>query len=711
MGQTRDSLAADASTHANGVEDRLALALAAAGMVGIWDADLVASRVYGDENFARIYGIDPAVAAGGRPLGTYVLDIHPDDVKSVRAAMEALYTGAPQFVSEHRIIRPDGAQRWVFTRGRLTHDASGLPIRFAGLSVDITDRKHTEMRQRFLLLLADRLLALGDPEAIARTAVTMLGEQLGASRVGYGQVHPDGNAISLQTVYSQGVEPIAGVLPLASFGAANVALQRQGRIMVHNDVAADPAGEAPIWAALGMRAVVAVPLIRDGVYSAALFANHHEPRIWTDAEIGLMQDVAARIWDALGRARAEDALRATNAMLEQRIEAALAERAAVEDALRQSQKMEAVGQLTGGLAHDFNNLLAGIIGSLELMQVRLEQQRFGDLGRYIQGARGAADRAAALTHRLLAFSRRQTLAPVLVNIPALVDGMQELIARTMGPGISVEMMLAPDLWGAVVDANQLENALLNLCLNARDAMPGGGQLKIEARNRTFDRAEAVSRDMAPGDYVKICVSDTGTGMPPEIISRAFDPFFTTKPLGTGTGLGLSMVYGFVRQSGGQVRIQSVLGGGTSVCIDLPRSDAVAPPAGRPIRPAETQAAGSGTVLIVDDEPTLRDLVAESLTDRGYAVLSAGDGPAAMRILESVAQIDLLVTDVGLPGGMNGRQLAEAARVARPALRVLFITGYAESTVLSHGDLPAGMAVLTKPFAMDALQSAIRASMT
>jgi CheY-like chemotaxis protein len=220
----------------------------------------------------------------------------------------------------------------------------------------------------------------------------------------------------------------------------------------------------------------------------------------------------------------------------------------------------------------------------------------------------------------------------------------------------------------------------------------------------------MARDMAPGDYVKICVSDTGTGMPPELISRAFDPFFTTKPLGTGTGLGLSMVYGFVRQSGGQVRIQSVVGGGTSVCIDLPRAAAAAPPAGAPVRPAETQAAGSGTVLIVDDEPTLRDLVAESLTDRGYAVLSAADGPAAMRILQSAAQIDLLVTDVGLPGGMNGRQLADAARVARPALRVLFITGYAESTVLSHGDLPIGMAVLTKPFAMEALQEAIRASM-
>ena len=385
-----------------------------------------------------------------------------------------------------------------------------------------------------------------------------------------------------------------------------------------------------------------------------------------------------------------------------------AELETAQEALRQSQKMEAVGQLTGGLAHDFNNLLAGISGSLELLQARVAQGRIGDLDRYLAAAQGAAKRAAALTHRLLAFTRRQTLDPKPTNVNRLVAGMEELVRRTVGPQVAVEIVGAGGLWATLVDPNQLENALLNLCINARDAMPDGGRLTIETGNKWLDERTARQRDLPPGQYVSLCVSDTGTGMTPEVVRRAFDPFFTTKPIGMGTGLGLSMIYGFVQQSGGQARIYSEVGQGATVCLYLPRHHGEAASEEADAKLAAAPRAGAGeTVLVVDDEPTVRMLVTEVLEDLGYTAIEVADGPAGLRVLRSDARIDLLVTDVGLPGGMNGRQVADAGRAVRPELRVLFITGYAENAVLSHGHLDPGMHVLTKPFAMEALASRIK----
>ncbi|HEY8610547.1 MAG TPA: ATP-binding protein [Roseomonas sp.] len=403
-------------------------------------------------------------------------------------------------------------------------------------------------------------------------------------------------------------------------------------------------------------------------------------------------------------------LRELNLTLETRIEEAVQERMKAEEALRQAQKMEAVGQLTGGLAHDFNNLLAGITGSLEMLRTRVAQGRTGELERYIVAAQGASKRAATLTHRLLAFSRRQALDPKPTDINRLVAGMEDLIRRTMGPAVVVEVVAAGGLWATLVDTNQLENALLNLCINARDAMPNGGKLTIETGNRWLDERSAQDRDLAPGQYASLCVSDTGTGMPPEVIERAFDPFFTTKPVGQGTGLGLSMIYGFVRQSGGQVRIYSELGQGTTMCLYLPRhfGEAEAAEATEVTKRIEAPRAGQGeTVLVVDDEPTVRMLITEVLEDLGYTAIEATAGPAGLRVLQSNAHIDLLVTDVGLPGGMSGRQLAEAGRAVRPGLKVLFITGYAENAVINHGHLEPGMHMLMKPFAMDTLASRIK----
>ncbi|NEU14956.1 response regulator [Methylobacterium sp. BTF04] len=391
-----------------------------------------------------------------------------------------------------------------------------------------------------------------------------------------------------------------------------------------------------------------------------------------------------------------------------RLRTEAAERERVEEALRQAQKMEAVGQLTGGLAHDFNNLLAGISGSLELMQTRMQQGRFTDVERYMAAAQGASKRAAALTHRLLAFSRRQTLDPKPTDVNRLVTGMQEMIQRTVGPAILIEVVGTSGIWGTLVDPHQLENALLNLCINARDAMPDGGRITIETANRWLDERAARHQDMPEGQYLALSVTDTGTGMPPEVIARVFEPFFTTKPLGEGTGLGLSMIYGFAKQSGGQVRIYSEVGKGTTVSIYLPRHygeiDKENGEAAVATLPRSVQ---GETVLVVDDEPTVRMLLVDILEDLGYTAIEAGDSVAGLKVLRSDVRIDLLVTDVGLPGGMNGRQMADAARVSRPDLKVLFITGYAENSVVGNGHLAPGMAILTKPFAIDTMAARIR----
>ena len=382
--------------------------------------------------------------------------------------------------------------------------------------------------------------------------------------------------------------------------------------------------------------------------------------------------------------------------------------AKTEAQLQQAQKMEAVGQLTGGLAHDFNNLLAAISGSLEMLEARIAQGRSGDYERYLAAAKSSAKRAAALTHRLLAFSRRQTLDPKPTNINRLVTGLDELIRRTVGPEIALECVGAAGLWTTYVDASQLENSVLNLCINARDAMPDGGRLTIETGNRWIDARSARDSGLEPGQYVSLCVSDTGTGMPAEVIARAFDPFFTTKPMGQGTGLGLSMVYGFAKQSGGQVRIYSELGKGSMICIYLPRYfGAGETPEEDTIQKEPSLHSSSGKkVLVVDDEAIIRMLIVDVLTDLGYDALEAYDGPSALKIIEAGTNLDLLITDVGLPNGMNGRQIADAARARKANLKVMFVTGYAENAVVGNGHLEPGMHILTKPFPIDELNRRI-----
>ena len=677
-----------------------AIPFGGAPSIGMWDWDVQNDLVRADEGFAALFGVDPARAAQGAPIAAFFDGVHPDDVEQVRAAVDRAITTGETYDTQYRVIGPDGHWRWMASRGQCEMAPDGTPLRFPGASFDIHARKSAELRLAALLELGDRLGASGDAGDLAYAAAEVLGRSLGASRAGYGVVDPAAETIRPEREWAApGISTYPGTLHFRDYGSFIDDLQA-GEAVVIADVDEDPRtrGVAHMPKSLQVHALINLPLIENGQFVALLFVNQDRPRAWSREEIDFVREVAERTRFAVERRRAEQELATLNSSLEAQVEARTRDLLLAEDSLRQAQKMEAVGQLTGGLAHDFNNLLTGISGAIEMMQARIAQGRAGELDRYITAAQGAARRAAALTHRLLAFSRRQTLDPKPVDVNRLIAGIEELVCRTVGPAIQVEVVGAMGLWPAMVDPNQLENAVLNLCINARDAMPEGGQLIIQTLNLELDEEAAAPLELAPGPYVRLSVQDTGTGMSAEVMERVFEPFFTTKPIGQGTGLGLSMIYGFMRQSGGQVRMASRLGHGTTMQLLLPRlagaedaatADSAEPPALDPY--------ARGEVLLVEDEAPVRALIAEALAEVGCRVTAVADGHAALEYLRGDAPIDLLLTDVGLPGGLNGRQVADAGRQLRPGLRVLFITGYAANAAVGAGQLDAGMEVMTKPF--------------
>ena len=440
------------------------------------------------------------------------------------------------------------------------------------------------------------------------------------------------------------------------------------------------------------------PIVADGA-TTGIFIQGHDVTEQHETEKAIRAEVAERL-------RAEEALRVLNNTLEQRVHDEVSARSKVEEQLRQVQKMEAVGQLTGGIAHDFNNMLAVIMGGLNLLQRKLARGET-DVERFVEGAIDGAQRAATLTQRLLAFSRQQPLSPEPLIINKLVAGMSELLDRTLGEQIKVETVLAAGLWQVMADPAQLENAILNLAVNARDAMPDGGRLTIETMNAFVDDAYAQEYAIEAGQYVLIAVADTGAGMAPEVIAKAFDPFFTTKGAGKGTGLGLSQVYGFVRQSGGHVKIYSELGVGTSVKIYLPRLYGEAAATEQAKRLATIhRGLRSEIILVVEDEERVRALSVEALKELGYGVVEASGPSHALRMLDEGQQVTLLFTDVVMPD-MSGRQLADRALGKRPNLKVLYTTGYTRNAIVHNGMLDPGTNLLTKPFSIEELAAKVR----
>lgn len=586
--------------------------------------------------------------------------VHPDDVGPVATAWDRARGTGGVYEAEYRLRRADGAYRWFLVRGEAVRDAAGRITRWVGTTTDIDDQKRAAAE---LSRLAGSLERQVEERTRDRDRMWLLSTD-----------------VMLVADFKARIEAVNPAWTTLFGWSEAELLGGDFMSLVHpDDVTATLAEVGKL--AQGVRTLRFENRYRhkDGSYRWLS---------WTAVPDEAFIHAVGR--DVSAEREAAEALTRT------------------EEALRQSQKMEAVGQLTGGLAHDFNNLLTGISGSLELLQTRMSQGRLTDLDRYINAAQGASKRAAALTHRLLAFSRRQTLDPKPTDVNALIHGMEELIRRTVGPATHIEVVGAAGLWPALVDPPQLENALLNLCINARDAMPDGGRITIETANKWLDDRTARERELPPGQYLSLCVTDTGTGMTLDVIARAFDPFFTTKPTGQGTGLCLSMIYGFARQSGGQVRIYSEVGQGTTMCIYLPRHYGDAEGAeSLPDLASAPRAEQGETVLIVDDEPSIRMLVTEVLEDLGYTAIEAADAASGLKVLQSDVRIDLLVTDVGLPGGMNGRQMADAGRVNRQGLKVLFITGYAENAAVGNGHLEPGMAVLTKPFVMEVLASRIK----
>jgi PAS domain S-box-containing protein len=821
-------------------EERLQLALDSSVGIGTWIWDVPANLVIADTRFLRLYGVDESLAGRGAPIERFFVNMHPEDRARVEAGIaHTLATGEP-FSDEYRLVQPDGAVRWVSAQGRCTHDAMGRPLRFPGISFDITERKAAEEAaqsaaeelrqaneaQTFLYALAEKQRALDTPGAVMRATATAVAMHLDIDRVGFYRVERE--QIRFVACSTRGnLPPLSGTIPIEDAGETAVRKYRAGTTLVSGNTARDYAGTGiPGRAA----SAVGVPLLRGGEWVATFYANHAAPRAWSSEEVAFLEAIAELSWDAVQRAGALTALRESEeqfraiansidqmvwstrpdgfhdyyndrwyeftgvpdgstdgegwndmfhpddqarawalwrhslqtgdsyrieyrlrhnaggyrwvlgraqpvrdeagritrwfgtctdiqeivdarevlARSREELEDAIAERTEqlmlAEAKLRQAQKMEAVGQLTGGIAHDFNNMLAVVIGGLDLLERRLKQGQT-DVDRYIVAARDGATRAAALTQRLLGFSRQQPLAPAAIDVNAMIRDMIDMLVRTLGEAVQIETHLPAGLAAVMADRNQLENVVLNLAVNARDAMPGGGMLTIATREATLSPEDAAEAEIAAGTYVEIAVTDTGSGMPPEVVARAFDPFFTTKGVGKGTGLGLSQVFGFLRQSGGTVRIETAPGAGTTVRVYLPAHLGPAPaPRPRPGDAAALPRARAGeVVLVVEDEERVRSYSIEALRELGYTVIDARDGPEALRLIRGGQKVSLLFTDVVMPE-MSGRELAARARTKLPELKVLLTSGYTPDVTGDDGS------ILTKPFDLDRLAVRVRAAL-
>jgi PAS domain S-box-containing protein len=647
------------------------------GRIGGLEVDLAAGfRGRRSSEYLLIHGLPPEAVYESHE--DWVQRIHPEDREATEKKFRDAVAGKVRdYTARYRIIRPsDGETRWISVKSTIERDAQGNAIRLIGAHTDITEQVMAEWALR---RSEERYRQLADQLAELNATLAQRVEEKTRERDRIWNVSQDLMLVTDRDGIWRTVNP--AWTKTLGWSEAEL-LNRTSEWLEHPD---------------------------DNGRTRAEVKNLIEGHLTVRFESRFRHKDGSYRWLSWTGVPDHDHIYAV--ARDVTAEKAAAERLKItEEALLQSQKMEAVGQLTGGIAHDFNNLLTGIVGSLDLLQTRLDQGRIDNAARYIDAAMTSANRAAALTHRLLAFARRQPLIPESVDANQLVVSLEDLLRRTIGETIDLAIVAADDLWRTLCDPNQLESALLNLAINARDAMPDGGKLTIATANARLEGASADNPALLPGDYICISVTDTGTGMSAEVAARAFDPFFTTKPIGQGTGLGLSMIYGFARQSNGHATIDSRLGRGTTVRLYLPRHRGETAAAPVSAARAADHAKTGETVLVVEDEPVVRGVILEMLQDQGYRTLQAVDGPSGLAMLRGDARIDLLVTDVGLPG-INGRQLADQARETRPELKILFITGYAESVAMADGFLQPGMEMITKPFDLENLARRVRAMVT
>jgi PAS domain S-box-containing protein len=660
--------------------------------------------------------------------------VHPEDHGLMAPFQEAMHKQTA-FTVEARMKRADGRFRTVRTNAQPRFGPRREFVGMIGVNVDVTRSRRaekairTESRKLAILnrsgaeiaaeLNLDRVVQI-----VTDACTELVGAQFGAFF--YNVVDDKGESYMLYALSGVAREAFAKFPMPRNTAIFEPTFKGEG-VMRSDDILLDPryGRSAPHFGMpeghLPVRSYLAVPVTsRSGGVIGGLFFGHGEAEKFQAEHEEILTGIAGQAATAIDNARlfqeverelaerkrAEAALQTLNATLEQRVLEEVQERSRAEEQLRQMQKMEAVGQLTGGIAHDFNNMLAVIIGGLNLLQRKLAKGET-DVERFVEGALDGAQRAASLTQRLLAFSRQQPLAPEPLSANRLVSDMSELLVRTLGETISVQTVLAAGLWRIKADPGQLENAILNLSVNARDAMPGGGKLTIETSNAFVDDAFAREFAISPGQYVLIAVADNGSGMSPEVIAKAFDPFYTTKSVGKGTGLGLSQVYGFVRQSGGHVKIYSELGVGTTVKIYLPRHYGEAPqPVSRQNPAATHRGLPSEVVMVVEDEDRVRAVSVEALRELGYTVLEAATPVEALRLFDEGTRVSLLFTDVVMPE-MSGRDLADHARQRQENLKVLYTTGYTRNAIVHNGILDPGTSLLTKPFSIHDLAVKVR----
>lgn len=651
-------------------EQRLEYALGASDTVGTWDWDVPNDLVTSDARFARLYGIDPELAAHGVPVSEFMRNIHPADQAHAEAAIDRAVQSGEKLNVEYRLLQSSGEPLWVAAQGRCIHASDGTPLRFPGVSFDITARKSVEA-------------ALRESEERFRAITNSVDQMIWSTR-------PDG----FHDFYNQRWYDYTGV-PVGSTDGEG------WNDMFHPD---DQARAWEVWN----------KSLRTGeTYHIEYRLRHHSGQYrWVLGRAQPVRNAEGVITRWFGTCTdiqdivdARDVLARSREDLEREVEERTAKLMRAEEDLRQAQKMEAIGQLSGGIAHDFNNMLAVVLGSLSLVE-RRRAKGDDDLDRFINAAKDGATRAAELTRRLLAFSRKQPLEPTAIQPAQLVIGMTDLLSRTISESIQIVINASGSNWYVHADPSQLENSILNLAVNARDAMPDGGVLTI-----TVEDASAIECDddakTQLDQYVALTVADQGAGMPENVAAQAFEPFFTTKGVGKGTGLGLSQVFGFVQQSGGEIKLESAPGAGTSVRILLPRflGDADAHQASAPAPAPETMAAE--TVLIVEDDDRVRTFSREAFTELGHRVIEARGGSDALKALEDNPEVSLLFTDLVMPG-MSGAQLAELAHDRFSSLKIICTTGFEKELNEGRRSLPAGSIVLAKPFDVERLAACVRA---